>query len=137
MDRLRSYPEAVLADVRRRCGDLGGAMELSEPALALGEQVGDPCWESVALRSLGLATVDAGDVDRGLGMLREAAVRCRRLPDTYRWIELWGLDALVDVASTVGLPEAPALAEQLAVQSGELGMRAFARRARQRGGVGV
>lgn len=129
---FRAYPEAVLADVLRRQGDLDGARALSEHAFVLGEQVGDPCWESVALRSLGLVTADAGDVDRGVTLLREAPVRCRRLPDTYRWVELWGLDALVEVARRHDLAEADDWANHLVSQASEFGMRPFARRGRLR-----
>jgi tetratricopeptide (TPR) repeat protein len=127
---FRTYPEAVLADVLRRRGDLDRARALSEHAFVLGEQVGDPCWESVALRSLGLVTSDAGDVSQGVALLREAPLRCRRLPDTYRWIELWGLAALVDVARRHDLDGAHAWAERLELQASALGMRPFARRAR-------
>jgi DNA-binding SARP family transcriptional activator len=128
---FRSFPEAILSDVVRRRGDLGRARGLAEHAFVLGEQVGDPCWESAALRSLGLVTVDAGDVGQGVALLRDAPAQCRRLPDTYRWIELWGLDALVDVARHQGLRQAHAWAEQLGSQASAHGMRPFAQRARR------
>lgn len=128
---FRAFPEAMLSDVVRRRGDLGRARKLAEHAFVLSEQVGDPCWESAALRSLGLVTVDEGDVGRGVALLRDAPVQCRRLPDTYRWIELWGLDALVDVALHQGLRQAHAWAEQLESQASAHGMRPFAQRARR------
>jgi DNA-binding SARP family transcriptional activator len=90
---FRPFPEALLADAVRRTGDLAQARDLAEHAYVLGEQVGDPCWESLALRSLGLISVDAGDLAGGLALLEEAPLQCRRLPDTYRWIELWGYEA--------------------------------------------
>jgi hypothetical protein len=128
---FRPYPQAMLADLVRRHGDLGRARALSEHAFVLAEQVGDPCWESAALRSLGLVAVDAGDVEQGVALLRDAPVQCRRLPDTYRWIELWGLDALVDVAHHHGLRQAPAWAKQLESEASALGMRPLAQRARR------
>ena len=128
---FRPYPQAMLADVVRLHGDLDRARALSEHAFVLAEQAGDPCWESVALRSLGLVAVDAGDVEQGVALLRDAPVQCRRLPDTYRWIELWGLDALVDVAHHQGLRQAHAWAKQLESEASALGMRPLAQRARR------
>jgi hypothetical protein len=127
---FRPWPEAVLADVIRHQGDLQRARALSEQAFALAEQVGDPCWEAAALRSLGLVTVDAGDLDNGVALLRDVPVLCRRLPDTYRWVELWGYDALVDVARRHQLAQAQAWAQHLATEASALGMRPLAERAR-------
>jgi hypothetical protein len=42
--------------------------------------------------------VERGEVERGLELLVEAPRLCRRLPDTYLWIEAYGLDALCGVA---------------------------------------
>ena len=128
---FRAFPEALLADVVRRNGDLDRARDLSEHAFVLGEQVGDPCWESLALRSLGLVAVDSGDVRRGVGLLSEAPAQCRRLPDTYRWIELWGYEALVDVGNRHRLPGLRSWATRLEADASALGMRPLAQRARQ------
>lgn len=128
---FRPWPEAVLADVIRHQGDLQRARALSEQAFVLSEQIGDPCWEAAALRSLGLVTIDAGDLDRGVALLRDVPVLCRRLPDTYRWVELWGYDALVDVARRHQLAQAGAWAEHLTTEASALGMRPLAERARR------
>lgn len=128
---FRAFPEGLLADVVRSQGNLAAARDLAEHALVLGEQVGDPCWESLALRSLGLVAVDSGEVARGVGLLREAPDQCRRLPDTYRWIELWGYAGLVEVGSRHGLPGLSGWATRLEAEATALGMRPFAQRARR------
>lgn len=128
---FRSFTEALLADVVRRQGEFGRARELSEHAFVLGEQVGDPCWESIALRSLGLVTVDSGDIKRGVALLADAPGQCRRLPDTYRWIELWGYDALVEVGGRYGLPGVHTWATRLEAEASAMGMHPFSQRARQ------
>ena len=69
-----------------------------EHAFAIGCEVGDPCWESIGLRRLGLVGRARGDATRALELLAEARKRCRRLPDTYSWIETYALDALCAVA---------------------------------------
>ena len=101
------WPEAFRAEIDLADGDVGAAEARLEHAFALGCQVGDPCWESVSLRGLGLAAAARGDVARALELLVEAPRLCRRLPDTYRWIEVYGLDALCAVAVEHRSPAAP------------------------------
>lgn len=48
------WPEAFLGEVALRRGEADRAGERFEHAYTLGCQVGDPCWESVALRGRGL-----------------------------------------------------------------------------------
>jgi DNA-binding SARP family transcriptional activator len=137
-DRWNSFvplPEALLADLELRQGSHERATELFQHALALGEQLGDPCWESLGVRGLGLVAVARGDVDEGMDLLDEAPRRCRRLPDSYLWIEAYALDALCDL----GVREAPHLSlpwiqelESIAAGTGmrELVIRAALQRAR-------
>ena len=128
---FRPWPEAVLADVVRRRGDLRRAQALAESSYALSEQVGDPCWEAAALRSLGLVTVDAGDLQGGVSLLQDVPIVAQRLPDTYRWVELWGWDALVQVAGRHHLPQAADWADHVEMEASALGMRPLAERARR------
>lgn len=116
------FPESLLADALRMRGQLAEAREVGEHALAVSEQVSDPCWESLSLRSLGLIAVDEGRVEPGVDLLVEAPPRCRRLPDTYIWIETYGLDALASVAVRHGLPSAPGVVDELARSAATYGM---------------
>ena len=50
------------------------------------------------LRHAALAAAARGDVPRALELLVDAPRLCRRLPDTYLWIEAYALDALCAVA---------------------------------------
>jgi DNA-binding SARP family transcriptional activator len=92
------WPESFRGEVDLILGDVTSAQARFEHAFALGCQVGDPCWESIGLRGLGLAAAARGDVARALELLVDAPKLCRRLPDTYLWIEAYGLDALCSVA---------------------------------------
>jgi hypothetical protein len=92
------WPESFRGEIDLILGDIASAEARFEHAFALGCQVGDPCWESIALRGLGLAAAARGDLPRALEMLVDAPKLCRRLPDTYLWIEAYGLDALCAVA---------------------------------------
>jgi len=104
-------------------GDLDRAEERFEHAFALGCQVGDPCWESVALRGLGLVAGARGDIARALELLLDAPKVCRRLPDTYLWIEAYALDALCAVAVGHGAEAAPLWIDELEATAARRGMR--------------
>jgi DNA-binding SARP family transcriptional activator len=93
-----SWPEAFRAEIELIQGDVAAAEARFEHAFALGCEVGDACWESIGLRGLGLVAAARGDVAGALERLAEAPKLCRRLPDTYLWIEAYGLDALCAVA---------------------------------------
>jgi DNA-binding SARP family transcriptional activator/plasmid stabilization system protein ParE len=92
------WPESFRGEIDLVIGDLASAEARFEHAFALACQVGDPCWEGIALRGLGLVAAARGDLARAFESLVEAPRLCRRLPDTYLWIEAYALDALCAVA---------------------------------------
>jgi tetratricopeptide (TPR) repeat protein len=98
MTAFLPWPESFRGELDLVLGDVASAEARFEHAFALGCQVGDPCWESISLRGLGLVAAARGDLSRALEALVEAPKLCRRLPDTYLWIEAYGLDALCAVA---------------------------------------
>ncbi len=98
MTAFVSWPESFRGEIDLALGDVDAAEARVEHAFALGCQVGDACWESIGLRGLGLVAAARGDVPRALDLLLEAPRLCRRLPDTYLWIEAYALDALCAVA---------------------------------------
>ena len=129
------WPESFRAEVDLMLNDVDSAESRFEHAFALGCQVGDPCWEGIAARGLGLIAAARGDVPRALEFLVEAPKLCRRLPDTYLWIEAYSLDALCHVAVEHGSEAAPRWIDDLeavAARRGimELVLRAMIYRAR-------
>jgi tetratricopeptide (TPR) repeat protein len=123
MTAFLPWPESFHAELDLARGELDRAEERLEHAFALGCQVGDPCWESAALRGLGLVAAARGDVARALELLVEAPRVCRRLPDTYLWIEADGLDALCAVAVEHRAEAAPRWIDELEDTAGRRGMR--------------
>ena len=93
-----SWPEAFRGELDLVIGDVDAAEARFEHAFALGCEVGDACWESIGLRGLGLVAAARGEVSAALERLADAPRLCRRLPDTYLWIETYALDALCAVA---------------------------------------
>lgn len=126
---FRPWPEALRAEIDLIGGDVTTARERFEHAFAVGREVGDPCWESIAMRGLGLVAVAEGDVTRGLELLIEAPRLCRRLPDTYLWIEAYGLDALCSVGLEHGAESVSVWVDELAAITARRGMRELLLRA--------
>ncbi len=126
---FRPWPEAFRAEIDLRRGDVSRAREGFEHAFAVGREVGDPCWEGIAMRGLGLVAVAEGDATRALERLLEAPRLCRRLPDTYLWIEAYALDALCQVGLEHGAESVPLWIDELAAVSARRGMRELLLRA--------
>ena len=131
---LAPLPEALLAEVHLLTGLLDIAERQLERAFVMGRQLDDPCLESIAMRGLGLVAVARGQDSRGYQLLIDAPRISRRLPDSYRWIEAYGLDALCRVAIDQGQRAAPqwiAALESLAARCGmqELLVRALLHKA--------
>lgn len=117
------WPEAFLAEIDLDEGAVDAAAQGFEHAFAMGCQLGDPCWESLAGRGLGRVAAVSGDLARGMELLADAPRRCRRLPDSYRWVEAYALGALADVAVEAGLEDAGPAITELETIASRHGMR--------------
>jgi tetratricopeptide (TPR) repeat protein len=124
-----AYPEALLAEVWVRRGELDRAAEPFEHAFALGCQVDDACWEAYGVRGLGLLRAARGDLAGAIGVLEDALTRSRRQRDTHLWMRAYVLDALCATAVAAGHPTAPRWVTDLASIAGRSGMREFSVRA--------
>lgn len=123
------FPRSQRAEVLLRDGDLGAADAALEGAYALACQVGDPCWESYAVRGRGLLAAARGDDGAALDLLTEAPGACRRQRDAYGWVEAHCLDALCGFAVPRGLPSAAGWVDELEAFAARRGMRELAARA--------
>lgn len=133
---LAPWPESLLAEVELELGDVDAAAHRLERSLALAVQVDDPCLESIAARGLGRVEAARGRRERAGRLLAEAPARSRRLPDSYRWIEAYALDAgarfALEAGDDVSALERATELERLAARCGmrELLARALLHRAR-------
>ena len=99
------WPEALRAGVALELGNLDAARTGFEHAFALGCQVGDPCWEGLSARGLGLVLAAEGNHRGAIATLLDARRRSARLPDGYLWVEAYVLDALATVGTESGLAD--------------------------------
>jgi hypothetical protein len=66
-------------------------------AYTLGGEIGDPCWEALALRGLALIAQRERRAGQARNLLTEAVACCRRLFDVYRWAEVVVLTDLLEL----------------------------------------
>jgi DNA-binding SARP family transcriptional activator len=99
------WNQAFSGELRRLEGDLGGAGEELEQAWGMACQIGDPCWEAVAARGLGLLSANRGHRAESTHWFGEAAARSVRVIDRYQWVRGYVLDAAAATALEQGEPE--------------------------------
>jgi len=117
------WPQSLLGQVDLAEGRRGDAAAAFESAFAMGCQLGDPCWEGMAARGIGLLHIADGDIAGGIEWLDDARTRCVRLPDAYLWIQAYCLDALCAAGVGHGRPEAPRWIADLEALAARTGMR--------------
>jgi DNA-binding SARP family transcriptional activator len=130
-----SLPLSLLAEAEMLAGNLEAASDGFERAFALGCQVGDPCWEGIAARGIGLGHAAAGRVEDAIRWLDDARTRCMRVADAYLWVHAHCLDALCGVAVEHRVDGADAWINSLEAVAARTGMhelvaRAYLHRAR-------
>lgn len=123
------FPMSLQAEVTLLSGQVDGADEAFDHAYALSCQLGDPCWESLGARGLGLVSAEREDFDSALARLDEAPRLCRRFPDSYLWVEAYGFEALCRLLVATQAPIAPAVIAELENMASRTGMRELLARA--------
>lgn len=91
------WPMLVAADCALVAGDRDRAEGIFGEALTLGTEIGDPCWESLSLRGLGLLRATAGDTPAAVELLTDGLARCTRFDDVYAWARAVILADLVEL----------------------------------------
>jgi hypothetical protein len=90
------WPMLVGAACALELGERGSAADRFAEALTLGTEIGDPCWEALALHGLGLLRMGQDD-DAAIQLLEEGVACCRRYTDVYPWARAIILADLADL----------------------------------------
>jgi DNA-binding SARP family transcriptional activator len=85
------------AEAELELGDEAGAETTYAEAYTLGCEIGDPCWEALALRGLALVARRSQRSDQARSLLTEAVASCRRLSDVYKWAEVLVVTELLEL----------------------------------------
>ncbi|MCW2622577.1 MAG: hypothetical protein JWL64_2179 [Frankiales bacterium] len=96
------WPQALRAELDLATGDLTAAAEGLESAWVQACQIGDPCWEGMAARGLGLLHSQHGDAVAATAWMEDAMKHSDRVPDRYQWVRAYVLDAAVGTALAHG-----------------------------------
>ncbi len=100
---FRPWPESWLAHVHLARGDDPGAVrEAAEGTFALARQLQDPCWEGLAAKTIGLTHLAEGEPATALEWMKNAGSLCRRVTDSYVWIEVDAFLAEAQAALDLG-----------------------------------
>ncbi len=91
------WPMLVGAACSLASGRRGEARDGFAEAFTIGAEIGEPCWESLALRGLSSLHLADGDRDGAMATLEDALSRCRRYPDVYAWARALILTDLVEL----------------------------------------
>ena len=83
------WPQVLHAQCLAAAGRWDEASQDAEHAFALACELGDPCWEGMAARALGLLALHAGDLGAAQVWLADARRRCDRVPDRYVWVSAY------------------------------------------------
>ena len=126
---FQSFPEALRAEVALRRDEPDRAIALLDHAFSLGCRIGDPCWEALAARAMGLVHEATGERAAALAWLRDAAARAIRVADPYVWMHAYCLDALAAVAIADAAPDAGECVSALEARAARGGMRELVVRA--------
>ncbi len=116
------FPQSLLGAVDLAEGRIAVANDAFEAAFAVGCQIGDPCWEGMGARGIGLVKIVNGDLAEGIRWLDDARTRCVRIPDAYLWIHGYCLDSLCDQAIARGVKGADRWVSDLAAVAARTGM---------------
>lgn len=107
------WPQSWRASALLELGRFAEASELAQRAFALACELGDPCWEGMAARSLALIALRMGHDATAQDWINEARVRCNRIQDRYVWVSAYVDLAYLQIASQLQSPMVDSLASRL------------------------
>jgi DNA-binding SARP family transcriptional activator len=126
---FRPWPESLRAEASLRMGRPDEAAERLDHAFRLACGLGDPCWEAMGARLMGLLAARAGDAPRARQHLADASARATRVSDVYQWVHAHVLDSSAALAVGTGAPDAAQIVDRLAKLAARCGMRELVVRA--------
>jgi DNA-binding SARP family transcriptional activator len=107
------WPQSWRANALLELGRNDEATEVAQEAFALACELGDPCWEGMAARSLALLSLNAGDLSSAHEWIDDARTRCNRIQDRYVWVSAYVDLAHIQIVAHGESPTVESLASRL------------------------
>lgn len=115
------WPQVLRAQCLAQAGHWADAAAETEHAFALACELGDPCWEGMAGRALGLLALHDGDRPAARRWLADARRRSDRVPDRYVWVSAY--ISLAELQAEADRERDPARAARAAARLYSLAVR--------------
>ena len=119
------WPQALAGHARLGEGQFEAAAAELEHALALADQLRDPCWRATATRGLALVDIQRHRDEHARRWIEEAT----GYPVPYAWVRGWVLDAACAVTAGTDPDATRGHADELEVLAARAGMRELTVRA--------
>jgi DNA-binding SARP family transcriptional activator len=126
---FRPWPEALRAEASLLMGRPDQAAERLDHAFRLACRLGDPCWEAMGARLMGLLAAGAGDAAEAREQFADALSRATRVSDVYQWVHAHVLDSSAGLAVATGAHDAAQIVDRLAELAERCGLRELVVRA--------
>jgi DNA-binding SARP family transcriptional activator len=123
------WPEVLRAEASLLMGRPDQAGERLDHAFRLACQLGDPCWEAMGARLMGLLAAQANDTAKAREHLADALSRATRVSDAYQWVHAHVLDSSAALAVKTGGEDAAEIVDRLAELAARCGLRELVVRA--------
>jgi DNA-binding SARP family transcriptional activator len=126
---FQPFPAALRAEASLLMGRPDQAAERLDHAFRLACQLGDPCWEALGARLMGVLASRGGDTAKARAHFADALVRATRVSDGYEWVHAHVLDSSAALAVESGADDAVEVVDALADLAERCGLRELVVRA--------
>lgn len=135
---FQPWPEVLRAEASLLMGRPDQAGERLDHAFRLACQLGDPCWEAMGARLMGLLAASESNPAKARQQFADALARVTRVSDAYQWVHAHVLDSSAELAVETGAPDTAEVVDRLAELAERCGLRELVVRAHvHRGRLGV
>ncbi|MCW3002918.1 MAG: hypothetical protein JWQ20_2216 [Conexibacter sp.] len=126
---FRPWPQALRAEASLLMGRPDEAAERLDHAFRLACRLGDPCWEAMGARLMGLVAARASDPAKAREQFADALARVTRVSDVYQWVHAHVLESAAALAVETGAHDAAQIVDRLAELAERCGLRELVVRA--------
>lgn len=123
------WPSCLRAELDLQDGEVQAAHARLEHAFTLAIHLGDPCWEGVAARGLGVVEARRNRSPQAFAWFDDARKRCTRVAAPWEWVHGFILDTTCEFALREGDERAGEWIDRLERLAARADLREFAVRA--------